>query len=269
MAPQAPSGGTQYLREYVAATMVPGAISCLEWWAVEAFSFLVNGLSYSDGAASKLTVLLTHSIWTSFLLLFQMPMLGMSVAMAAIITADIRSGRFYPAWYTFLQSMASVIAYCVGIALLVIFAYDKVVYLFFPVDALGPELLDSVDSLSASIRVLLVLAVCGYSMAMCFLGIFVSVGRLARGGTFMLIGYYAFGLILAVILGVVADWKFYGVWFGFAGAFLVWCLLSAAYWCCTDWFMEMETMKAAYDVAERKEEERHSRIRPPTYGATQ
>ena len=106
-------------------------------------------------------------------------------------------------------------------------------------------------------------------MAMCFLGIFVSVGRLARGGTFMLIGYYAFGLILAVILGFVAEWKFYGIWFGFAGAFLVWCLLSAAYWSCTDWFMEMETMKQAYDVAERKEEQRHSKIRPPTYGATQ
>ena len=85
-------------REYLSATMVPGAISCLEWWAVEAFSFLVSGLSYADGTVSKLTVLLTHSIWTSFLLLFQMPMLGMSVAMAAIITADIRSGKFYPAW---------------------------------------------------------------------------------------------------------------------------------------------------------------------------
>ena len=84
----------------------------------------------------------------------------------------------------------------------------------------------------------------------------------------MLIGYYAFGLILAVILGYVAEWKFYGIWFGFAGAFLVWCLLSAAYWLCTDWFMEMETMKQAYDVAERKEEQRHSKIRPPTYGAT-
>jgi len=262
-------GGTQYLREYVAATMVPGAISCLEWWAVEAFSFLVNGLVLSDGVASKLTVLLTHSVWTSFLLLFQMPMLGMSVAMAAIITADIRSGRFYPAWYTFVQSMASVIAYCVGIALVVLLANDKVIYLFFPIDALGPRFEEEMIANSASIRVLLVLAVCGYSMAMCFLGIFVSVGRLARGGTFMLIGYYAFGLILAVILGFVAEWKFYGVWFGFAGAFLVWCLLSAAYWMCTDWFMEMDTMKAAYDVAERKEEERHSRIRPPTYGATQ
>jgi len=229
---------------------------------------MVGGLSYADGTVSKLTVLLTHSIWTSFLLLFQMPMLGMSVAMAAIITADIRSGKFWPAWYTFLQSLASVVAYCVGIALLVFLGFDKIVYMFFPVDALGSKFEEEVMTNSSSITIMFTIAISGYSLAMCFLGIFVSVGRLARGGTFMLIGYYAFGLILAVILGYVAEWKFYGIWFGFAGAFLVWCLLSAAYWLCTDWFMEMETMKQAYDVAERKEEQRHSKIRPPTYGAT-
>merc|ERR1712087_412898 len=124
-------GEMSYLREYVSAMLVPGAISCLEWWAVEAFSFLVGALTYAEGV-SRLTVFCVHASWASLLLIFEMPMLGMSVAMAAIITADIRAGKFYPAWYTFLQSMGSVIAYCVGIALLVTMAYDKIVYLFFP-----------------------------------------------------------------------------------------------------------------------------------------
>merc|ERR1712154_294484 len=125
---------------------------------------------------------------------------------------------------------------------------------------------NNVLSISSSIKVLLTISICSYSIAMCFLGIFVSVGRLARGGTFMLIGYYVFGLIIAIILGFVADWKFYGIWFGFCGGFLIWCLLSALYWACTDWFNEMETMKQGYDLMEqRQKDQRHSNVK--NYGA--
>merc|ERR1712154_237377 len=118
-----------YFKQYLNATLIPGTISCLEWWAVETFSFLVGALTYNDGT-SKLTIFFTHSCWASFLLIFQMPMLGLSVAMAAIMTADIRSSKFYPAWYTFLQAMASVIVYCVIIGLVVILGYDQIIYLF-------------------------------------------------------------------------------------------------------------------------------------------
>lgn len=241
-------GEMSYLREYVSAMLVPGAISCLEWWAVEAFSFLVGALTYAEGV-SRLTVFCVHASWASLLLIFEMPMLGLSVAMAAIITADIRAGNFYPAWYTFLQSMASVVAYCVAIGLAVILGSAQMMGMFFPMDAdaMGARFVSLAEAETASIAVLFTLCVCGYAVAMSFLGIFVSVGRLARGGTFMLVGYYAFGLILAVVLGFVAEWRFYGVWFGFAGSFLVWALLSAAYWSCTDWFHEMGTMKQEYD----------------------
>ena len=197
-----------------------------------------------------------------------MPMLGLSVAMAAIMTADIRSNKLYPAWYTFLQSMATVIAYCVMIGLIVIFAYEPILNVFYPMNADGDNdvFVNNVLETSSSITVLFTISIFGYSIAMCFLGIFVSVGRLARGGTFMLIGYYVFGLIISIILGFVAKWKFYGIWFGFCGGFLVWCLLSALYWACTDWFNEMETMKQGYDLMEQKQkDQRHSHVE--NYGA--
>eukprot|EP01083_Nonionella_stella_P021108 58528_1 len=275
----APGGGTNlnvneqgsettYFKQYVSATLIPGSISCLEWWAVETFTFLVGALSYDNGATSKLTVFFVHSCWASLLLLFQMPMLGLSVAMAAIMTADIRSNKFYPAWYTFLQSMASVIIYCVVIGIVVMMAYDKLLYIFYPLglDTVSSQFKSSVFETSSSITVLFVISICGYSIAMCFLGIFVSVGRLARGGTFMLIGYYIFGLVLAIVLGFVASWKFYGIWFGQAGAFLIWCLLSALYWSCTDWFTEMKTMKDSYDRMDKEAKATHSNIK--NYGAT-
>ena len=90
-----------YFHEYLSATMIPGTISCLEWWAVETFTFLVGGLVLVD--ESRLIPLFVHSCWASFLLIFQMPMLGLSVAMAAIMTADIREGKYYPAWYVCMQ----------------------------------------------------------------------------------------------------------------------------------------------------------------------
>mmetsp|Transcript_57998 Transcript_57998/g.96176 ORF Transcript_57998/g.96176 Transcript_57998/m.96176 type:complete len:568 (-) Transcript_57998:29-1732(-) len=249
-----------YMKQYVNATLIPGAISCLEWWAVETFTFLVGALSYSY--TSKENIFFTHACWASFLLLFQMPMLGLSVAMASLMTSDIRSGKFYPAWYTFLQAMVTVILYCVGIALLVTLGYDQIINMFYPVgtyaeltddDVLHNSFNYQVLKNSSDISTLFVVALCGYAIAMSFLGIFVAVGRLARGGTFMLIGYYVFGLILAIILGYVAEWKFYGIWFGLCGAFVVWCVLSALYWMCTDWFYEMKTMKAGYDLMETQQ----------------
>ena len=207
-----------------------------------------------------------------------MPMLGLSVAMAAIMTSDIRSSKFYPAWYTFIQAMVSVIIYCVIIGLLVILGYDYIINMFFPIGSYSQLLKDDklhntfsyqVLTASSSITVLFVIAISGYSIAMCFLGIFVSVGRLARGGTFMLIGYYIFGLILAIILGYIAQWKLYGIWFGYCGGFLIWCLLSAAYWACTNWFEEMFTMKQGYDLMEQEKQKksRHSNVK--NYGSTQ
>merc|ERR1711897_43876 len=125
---------------------------------------------------------------------------------------------------------------------------------------------NNVLSSSSSITVLFTISIFGYSIAMCFLGIFVSVGRLARGGTFMLIGYYVFGLIISIILGFIAEWKFYGIWFGFCGGFLIWCLLSALYWACTDWFDEMLTMKQGYDLMDEKQKsQKHSHVK--NYGA--
>eukprot|EP01084_Bolivina_argentea_P135239 238353_1 len=178
--------------------------------------------------------------------------------MAAIMTADIRNGKFYPAWYTFLQAMASVIAYCVCIGLLVILGYEQILNVFYPIhtltndDMLHETFMYKLINTSSSITVLFVISITAYSIAMCFLGIFVSVGRLARGGTFMLIGYYVFGLVLAIVLGYVAEWKFYGIWFGYCGGFLIWCLLSALYWACTNWFDEMSTMKQGYDDMENR-----------------
>merc|ERR1740123_1542130 len=57
----------------------------------------------------------------------------------------------------------------------------------------------------------------------------------------------------SLVLGYVAEWKFYGIWFGFCGGFLIWCLLSALYWACTNWFDEMLTMKQGYDMLEQKQ----------------
>lgn len=89
-----------YFKQYITATKIPGTISCLEWWAVETFTFLVGALSYDT--ISKNNIFFVHSCWASFLLIFQMPMLGLSVAMAAIMTSDIRNSKFYPAWYVIL-----------------------------------------------------------------------------------------------------------------------------------------------------------------------
>ena len=89
--------GTHMVREYINATIIPGTISCLEWWAVETFTFLVGAMPLI--LSSKLNIFFVHTCWASLLLIFQMPMLGLSVAMAAVMTADIRNGRFYPAWY--------------------------------------------------------------------------------------------------------------------------------------------------------------------------
>merc|ERR1712087_130853 len=165
-------GEMSYLREYVSAMLVPGAISCLEWWAVEAFSFLVGALTYAEGV-SRLTVFCVHASWASLLLIFEMPMLGLSVAMAAIITADIRAGNFYPAWYTFLQSMASVLAYCVGVGCVVILSSTALLRVFFPMDAdvMGARFVSLAESETASICVLFTVCVCGYAVAMSFLGI--------------------------------------------------------------------------------------------------
>ena len=46
---------------------------------------------------------------------------------------------------------------------------------------------------SSDVCTLVVIASCGYSMAICFLDIFAWVGHLGRGGAFMLIGHYIFG----------------------------------------------------------------------------
>lgn len=263
-------------KQYVSATLIPGTISCLEWWAVETFTFLVGALSYSY--QSKENVFFTHACWASFLLIFQMPMLGLSVATAAIMTKDIRESKFYPAWYTFIQGLLSVVIYCVVIGILVCLGYDKILNMFFPIgtyqdltndDVLHNSFRYQVMKNSQDITVLFVISICGYSIAMCFLGLFVSVGRLARGGTFMLIGYYIFGLVLAIILGYIAEWKFYGIWFGFCSAFLVWCLLSALYWACNDWFNEMYTMKEDYDLMERKQKDHRKSHMPTNYGSTQ
>eukprot|EP01084_Bolivina_argentea_P001868 3459_1 len=262
-----PNGNNNYFKQYINATLIPGSISCLEWWAVETFTFLVGALTYNN-QTSKLTIFFVNACWASLLLIFQMPMLGLSVAMAAIMTADIRASRFYMAWYTFIQAMVSVIIYCVFIGLLVNLGYDKLLNIWYPMnsDTVSPQFINEIKATSASITAYFTVSICGYSIAMCFLGIFVSVGRLARGGTFMLIGYYIVGLILAIILGFVAQWKLQGIWFGEAGAFLIWCLLSALYWSCTNWKNEMKTMKEGYDLMEKKEKNsRHSKV---TYGST-
>ena len=150
--------------------------------------------------------------------------------------------------------MGSVVVYCVIIGLLVILGYDKILNVFYPINygASSDSSMYKILEYSQSISILFVVSICAYSIAMCFLGIFVSVGRLARGGTFMLIGYYIFGLVLAIILGYIALWGLYGIWFGYCGGFLIWCLLSMAYWACTNWFNEMQTMKQGYDDMENR-----------------
>ena len=154
--------------------------------------------------------------------------------------------------------MGSVIVYCVCIGLLVVLGYEQLLNVFYPMEKLTSDdytyetFMYNLVNYSSSITVLFVIAIAAYSIAMCFLGMFVSVGRLARGGTFMLIGYYVFGLVLAIILGYIAEWQLYGIWFGYCGGFLIWCVLSALYWICGDWMDEMASMKSGYDEIEKQ-----------------
>ena len=61
-----------------------------------------------------------------------------------------------------MQSLASVVAYCVGIALLVFLGFDKIVYMFFPVDALGSKFEEEVMTNSSSITIMFTIAISGY-----------------------------------------------------------------------------------------------------------
>ena len=157
-----------YFKKYVSATLIPGSISCLEWWAVETFTFLVGATRYI-APDNILSIFFVHSIWSSILLIFQMPMLGLSVAMAAIITHDIRKQNYKRARFTLVQALGTVIVYCAVLTVLVIFFYDKFIYIFFNYNG-DTILISQVNNYTSEIIIFFVLALFGYSVAMCFLG---------------------------------------------------------------------------------------------------
>ncbi|ETO09372.1 hypothetical protein RFI_28005 [Reticulomyxa filosa] len=84
------------LWKYLQHTFLPGSISCLEWWAIEILTLLAGGLRFKDD--DVIAIFFVHGCWNSLLVVFQMPSLGLSVAMAALTTDYIKNGSFHAAW---------------------------------------------------------------------------------------------------------------------------------------------------------------------------
>lgn len=255
------------LKEYVSAMIIPGMISCLEWWAIESITWMVGAMSHTDGI-SVYIYYFVHGMYSSLLLFFQMPILGLSVAMAAIITGDIRMGRFKSAFYTFMQGLVSCLAYCVIVAFVVLIFYNKgllggIFNLPNENDIINNDKYSSeyrtfifnIYDTAQGINLFFIISIVCYSVGMCLLSLFVSVGRLTHGGAFMLMGYLLFGVLVSAICGYRLNWHLYGIWFGYACGFVVWSLLSCSYWMCfSKWQKEMETTKSMYDQIDSYEQ---------------
>ncbi|ETO05554.1 hypothetical protein RFI_31844 [Reticulomyxa filosa] len=214
--------------KYVQHMWLAGSISCLEWWAVETFTFLVGTLRYES--TSTLVVFFVHGCWNIFFFFFLKKNLLLLLYVGIYVCVCLVELQIS---FTLKQAMCSVLAYSIVLIVITIAFRDNLLKIFLSLNFANENtdhFIRQVRSTSDEILPLFTLCVFGYSIAMCFLGMFVSVAKLAQGGLFMLTGYYLVGLVTAVVTAYYWEWRLYGIWLGLAAAYASWCALSFVYW---------------------------------------
>eukprot|EP01083_Nonionella_stella_P151245 482998_1 len=218
------------------------SVSCI-------FTFFVGALEY-DNEDELTATFFVHSCWTSFLLAFQVPVFALVVAMNAIaVHAFIKQEQIdIYGLYAILRQLVIVVAvYCVVVSLCMILGHKVFLNIFHDIELMEQYLLDA----TRAMRIFFPITIFSYSLALVLSGIFILIGRSCNAMIFRVISYWIFGIVLAIVFGFVADYRFNGIWIGYCTSFGLWFLFALGYWKYIDFPDAVNAVKNTYDLQEQ------------------